>query len=171
MRSGLRALLLVSAVLSASIAAHANSIVLDSMSGNTYTYGLDVNANSSETFAPGQTITLTGLSGVTGASGGSPYGSFFSASSTATSVTLTSLGVTFGNAQSSANDFSDLFTVTSSSGAAGTVNFGINGNPTASGTVEGPVALVAATPEPSGFVLLGTGLLAVAGAAKRRLLV
>ena len=55
-------------MLSTGVAAHADSIVLDSTSGNTYTYGLLLNANSSEIFSPGETITLTGLSGVTGAS-------------------------------------------------------------------------------------------------------
>jgi hypothetical protein len=153
------------ALLASSLAAHADSIVLDSVSGDTYTYGIEVAAESSLTIAPGEGYSLTGLFGVTGAT--SLFCSAASFTSTSFTETNTSgLSCSLGNGLLTATEFPDLFTVTSSSTTEGLVSFDINGDPSSSGTVEGPVAAV--TPEPESLVLLGTGLLGVVSMVRRR---
>jgi hypothetical protein len=58
----------VAVVLAASQWGFASSITLTSSGGGVYDYGLTLVPGESVGFAPGNTITLSGLSGVTGAS-------------------------------------------------------------------------------------------------------
>jgi hypothetical protein len=165
-------LIAVAGLLSASIPARADTIVLTSASNGTYDYGLELNAGEDEGFTAGQTITLTGLSGVTGVTVASD--SFFAGSFTADSVTLTEEPQStsgFGNGTDLNPATFPLFSLTSSVLTEGTVDFSINNQtPPVMGTVDGPVG-GAVVPEPSSFVLLGTGLLGLGGilfAEKRR---
>lgn len=168
-RSVLRFSLLAISVCVSVVAARADSIVFTSQVGNTYNYGLSVDANSSLQFLSGQTISLTGLAGVTSVSTG--YG--FIGTFTPASVTLTEPGstssTTFINSGPTPFTFTGLLSLTSSSTILGGVGFSINSNNlgTISGVTQGPVA--SAIPEPSTFLLLGTGLLSAAGAVRRRL--
>ena len=145
--------------------AHADSFSLSLVSsgGGIYDYGITVPGFSAAIFDANQTITLTGLSGVTGASvSGVLFDGDFRASFTSTSVTFDQT-----NGFALLNPVSVPFTfgvfLVDSTAPLGTVNWsGQAASGTFSGTVGGPVAGVA-TPEPSSvaLMLLGVGLVFV----------
>jgi hypothetical protein len=166
----MRMLSLVSAALlfaASTLVAHADSVVFDSQSGDSFNYGIDV-TSSGLVFDAGQTITFTGLADVTGAFADPPF-QFFDVTFTSTSVTFTNesgIGTTFTFLGPRIDN--DVFTIDSTAPlgsityTAETDNEGI-----LTGSLEGPAAV---TPEPSTLALFGTGILGLAGVARRKLL-
>ncbi|MDQ2834092.1 MAG: hypothetical protein M3Y50_10175 [Acidobacteriota bacterium] len=135
------------------VAAHADTIVLNSVSNGVYSYNL-INTNYSTLYSPGSVITFSGLYGVTAASNSFGSMSAFSTTFTPSSVTFTQtsfpVGIEFYG------DFSNFFSITSASGVLGLASYSSDASPAFSGTLNGPVApAVAVTPEPPSFVLLG----------------
>ena len=159
----MRLLFLVPALLLAAstLLAHADSIPFDSHSGDSFEYGIDVTTSTPFEIGTGQTISFTGLADVTGASVQNP--SLFTINFTSTSVTFTSQNsIAF-----SGGNFIGFFTIDSTASlgsityTAETANEGI-----LTGSIEGPAA---PTPEPSTLALFGTGILGLAGVARRKL--
>jgi PEP-CTERM putative exosortase interaction domain len=150
--------------------AKADSINFVSQVGDNYTYDLQINNYGAQFLLSG--FSITGLSGVTDATLQGqlarvfdPLGGIvFDASDV---YVGTVFGVTF-----SRNQTYSIGTLTITSAALpGLADFSIddsNGN--FLGTVTGPTGSdPSPVPEPSSFILLGSGLLAAAGAARRKL--
>ncbi len=159
--------LVVLAVLLPALAS-ATSIVLTSISGGTYNYGVTVAPGETVLFGAGQTITFTNLAGVTGGSTSNTLGTFFSVSSfTPSSVTfITSSGGGLQNTSNFAVTFGYL-TINSTVTTPGDVNYSMQtqNQGTVNGVTQGPAAL---RPEPSTLALFGMGLAGIAGLIHKR---
>jgi hypothetical protein len=127
------------------------NLSLSSSAGGAYIYDLSVSSVGSITFGPGDTLTLTGLAGVTGAS--APlFGFSASSTSTTASAEIVQITETFGGPVG----FDGVLTVDSTSLTIGTVEWELSGpdfSTPITGTTEGPVA----APEPGtiGLALIG----------------
>lgn len=137
-------------------------MTLTSSSGGVYDYGLTVDAGEIAGFNNGQTITLSGLSGVTGASIlPSSLGSYFTVSSvTSTSVviaqTLVAFNASYNNEFGTSPFTVGTLEVDSTVLTTGPIDFSIETSGTTfTGTVDGPVALTA---EPGSLALFTLAL-------------
>jgi hypothetical protein len=136
-----------------------------------YNYGLTLAPGETVAIGSNDTITLSGLSGVTGASVSDfPLSVCFTVKSftPSSAVYAQTIGGTCFFAEGAVGPQPGTLVVDSSVLTLGTVDFSMqtSNEGTVSGTTQGPVA--AAIPEPASLVLLGTALLELAGLARRK---
>ena len=137
------------------------SLVLDTTGPPTYIYDLNVSDGTLDV----KSFTLTGLGGVTNAVLVDALKGDFNVTFTSTSVTVTDSD---GSPSYDEGSFGDLKVY--STFAPGTVHYTITQDSAdpISGTVTGPVG--SPVPEPSSLVLLGSGILGMAGMVRRKFL-
>jgi hypothetical protein len=155
----------VMATTDAGLARAAPTITLASSGGGVYEY--DIDAPAGAFFSLDQTITLSGLSGVTGASVSDSLTDFSVSSINSTSVTFEQTGAANGVAFGSGNW--GTLVVDSPVLTTGTVDYSmmVVGAPNGiSGMVEGPVG--AAVPEPATWAMALLGFAGLSFAARRR---
>jgi hypothetical protein len=147
----------------ACFAAPVATLTLTSSGAGVYDYGLTVGPEDTVQFNPNQTITLSGLSGVTGASVSGVLSGFTVQSVNATSTVFAEPGNTttgFSNPNTVPITVGTLI-VDSSVLTPGTVDFSLEtSDGTITGTTQGPVAAVS---EPGSTLLLGTFVLGFSG--------
>jgi hypothetical protein len=171
-RFGISAIFVLAVLVMSVRASRADSIVLTSPGPGVYGYGIELDSGSPGIMAvTGGSLTLTGLFGVTGASVAPNLG--FTATFTSTSATFTETGsgaATPSNPGSTPVILPDFFFVDSADTTIGNISYvAVTSNQgVLSGTALGPVAPPSAVPEPSSLVLAGSGLLGLAGIARRK---
>jgi hypothetical protein len=150
--------------------AKADSVIFESQSGNNYTYDLQIDNHGALFLLDG--FTITGLSGVTDATLSGKLADLFNPlGGVAFDSNDVAVGTLFG-VTVSRKDIYSIGTLTITSAALpGLANFFIqDSNGQFCGTVVGPTGGdPSPVPEPSSIVLLGSGLLAAAGATRRKL--
>jgi hypothetical protein len=150
--------------------AKADSVIFESHVGDTYTYDLQIDNHGAVFILDG--FEITGLSGVTDATLSGALANDFTFGGVAFSSDNVTVGAILGGTGYLLRNPTDIGTLTvTSTSLPGVADFAIlDSNGFNYGIVEGPVGNPpAATPEPSSLVLLGSGLLGVAGAARRKL--
>ena len=137
------------------------SLVLDPSGPPTYVYDLNVTDGTIDV----KSFTLTGLGGVTNAVLVDDLKGDFTVTYTSTSVTVTEKHDSPSYEEGSFGDLKVYSTF-----APGTVHYTITQDSAdpISGTVTGPVG--SPVPEPSSLVLLGSGILGMAGMVRRKFL-
>lgn len=157
---------LVASVLALTPLAKADSITLQNHTGNTYTYALTFDTSPVNIFFMSG-FGLTGLSNVTNAVLSGPLADDFDVVFDSTTVIA---GTDFAIESGSLPFSVGTLTVTSSA-LPGLVDYAIlNLNGLSTGQVLGPGGSAPSpVPEPSSLILLGSGLLAGAGAMRRKL--
>jgi PEP-CTERM motif len=162
------------------LTAKADTLTLESDSGNTYIYGLTVNFvdwgftfEGQPLYQPDFTsLEITGLAGVTGVTVSEDLASYLhlTCGFTSNQIDCSSSGSFNLMFFSEPVVLSDL-SITSTS-APGTVAFSIVDSSGDSGSIIGPAASsgppASPTPEPSAFVLVGTGVATTLWARRRR---
>jgi hypothetical protein len=149
--------------------AKADSIIFESHTGDTYTYDLQINSRGATFLLDG--FSITGLSGVTDADLTGQLANLFDplggVSFNSDSV---SVGTFYGVTVSRNNPYSIGTLTITSAALPGVADFSIDdSNGYFVGTVTGPTDPMSPTPEPSSLLLFGTGLVAAAGAVRRKL--
>jgi PEP-CTERM motif len=171
-RFGLSAIFVLAVLVMSVRASRADSILLTSFGSGVYGYGIELSPGSPGIMAvTGDSLTITGLFGVTGATAAPGLG--FTATFTPTSATFTETGAgasTPANPGSTPAILPDFFFVDSADTTIGSVSYvAVTSNQgVLTGTAQGPVTPAPAIPEPSSLILAGSGLLGLAGAARRK---
>ena len=171
-RFGLSAVFALAVLVMSDRASRADSILLTSSGSGVYGYGIQLSPGSPGLVAAtGDSLTITGLFGVTGASAAPGIG--FTATFTPTSATFTETGSGIGtpsNPGSTPAILPDFFFLVSADTTIGDVSYvAVTSNQgVLTGTAQGPVTPAPAIPEPSSLILAGSGLLGLAGAARRK---
>lgn len=149
--------------------AKADSIILESQVGDTYTYDLQIDNYGAVFLLDG--FSITGLSGVTDATLSGQLASLFNPlGGVAYTPTSVSVGTVFGLTFSPSSPYSIGTLTITSTALPGDADFSIlDSNGLFNGSVVGPTDPTAPTPEPSSLLLLGTGLLSAAGVARKKL--